>query len=345
MNPPRKHKLRRHGAGLDQSDPDMDLGLDARLLRQRVRIGLGRLAVSWYIGAVALVAATGAGCKGCDGVRSRGDDEMPSLGKVTVTPVAANVRGAKVALDTIPNKVRERVAGSGVFAVAPTARNNRPTANVSITVEILGNGDEADSAVRVRLRVEIRPAGSATARFAEDAAAVGQAPLDEGATRDLAAAYQRLAERTTDDLVSAYLGRQKLWLADESGVAGALASSDADQKVEAIRIVGVKKLRRNLPTIVRLLSDEDEAIRDAALGAVVALGDRSAIKALAESHQMRNTYEMRKVIDAVGSLGGQEARDYLSFVSDNHDDSDIREMAKAALERLVKREPVPSPTR
>jgi hypothetical protein len=86
-------------------------------------------------------------------------------------------------------------------------------------------------------------------------------------------------------------------------------------------------------------------MRDAALGAVVAMGDRSAIKALADSRQMRDSYEMGKVVDAVASLGGQEAKDYLSFVAETHDDPDIRKMANAALLRLKMHEANHVPTR
>jgi hypothetical protein len=52
---------------------------------------------------------------------------------------------------------------------------------------------------------------------------------------------------------------------------------------------------------------------------------------------MRDSYEMSKILDAVAALGGQEAKDYLSFVSETHDDPDVRKVAKAALDRLKKR--------
>ena len=343
----RKDKLHRREAGLDRPDPSIVRGLKTRMLRPLDQGRIGRSGARSCIGALVLVAAFASGCKGCGGASSRGNDERPSLGKVTVAPSSATIRGATIALDTarVSNKVKERLADSGLFAAGPAPADKVPTANVAIAIDILGDGDELDSTVKVRLRVETRPPIPSLARYAEDSAAMGQAPLDAAAKSDVVGAYQRLAERTTDDLVSAYLGRQKLWHADENALAGALASADADLKVEAIRIVGARKLKGQLPAVIRLLSDDDETIRDAALGAVVALGDRSAVKALAESHQMRDTYEMRKVLDAVGSLGGQEAKDYLSFVSENHDDSDIRVMAKAALDRLVKRGASRAPTR
>jgi hypothetical protein len=60
---------------------------------------------------------------------------------------------------------------------------------------------------------------------------------------------------------------------------------------------------------------------------------------------MRDTREMRKVLDAIAALGGQEAKDYLAFVAETHDDEEIRVMAAEALERLRKQAMLEQPTR
>jgi hypothetical protein len=59
---------------------------------------------------------------------------------------------------------------------------------------------------------------------------------------------------------------------------------------------------------------------------------------------MKDGREMRKIIDALAAIGGQEATDYLSFVADAHEDEEIREMAKAALFRLTSKSTVKSTT-
>ena len=46
---------------------------------------------------------------------------------------------------------------------------------------------------------------------------------------------------------------------------------------------------------------------------------------------------MRKIIEAISILGGQEADDYLSFVAATHDDDEIRAEAAAARARLQRR--------
>jgi uncharacterized protein HemY len=47
---------------------------------------------------------------------------------------------------------------------------------------------------------------------------------------------------------------------------------------------------------------------------------------------------MRKIIEAISILGGQEADEYLSFVAATHDDDEIRAEAAAARIRLQRRE-------
>jgi hypothetical protein len=258
----------------------------------------------------------------------------------------ATVKGVRVVLDEarVVASATRFLEQSGVYA-GPQGKASR--AQVSLELDVLGAGsaDNPEIGVKVRLKIEIRPASADTARFAEDTAALGQVRIDDSTSGDLVGAFQRLAERTCNDLLLAYAARQRLWVAGESEVAKALTADDDELRIEAIQICGARKLRRELPTILRFLTDDDEATRDAALGAVVAMGERSAIKALAESRQMRDSYEMRKVLDAVATLGGQEAKEYLSFVAETHDDADIRSMAHAALKRLRRREDHAAPTR
>lgn len=297
--------------------------------------------------ALLIAAAISSGCRQRGGPAS---DDRPVLGKVTVKrSSAAMVRGTSVVLDdgAIARKARDVLAGSGIFFAAEGNDQKPSRADVAITSEILVDdaSRDADVGIKVRLKIEPHPSTTVTVRYAEDTTALGQAPLGETAVAELVPAFQRLAERTTEDLLRAYVARQKLWFAAEPALAQALLSGDADLRVEALRIVGARKLKTQLTAVIRLLSDSDEATRDAALGAVVAMGERSAIKALADSRQMRDSYEMSKVVDAVASLGGQEAREYLSFVAETHDDPDIRKMAEAALARLKTREAKSAPTK
>ena len=76
-------------------------------------------------------------------------------------------------------------------------------------------------------------------------------------------------------------------------------------------------------------------MRDAALGALIAIGDRRAVTALTSTRSLRDRREMRKIIEAIAILRRHEALDYLSFVAATHDDDEIR--AEAARPRRLER--------
>ena len=274
-------------------------------------------------------------------------ESKPSLGPVVVRPIpTVDFRGHGLRLNEgqLVAKVKGLLDHAGLFAEA------RPKqAVVAVNLEVLplteGSGEALEMGVKLRLRMTVRPEGAAPARFGEDSAALGQAPLEARDADQARAAFQRLAERTAGDLVAAYVGRQILWSGNGGQVAAALGSSDNEMRVEALRVIGARKMRDQVPAVLHLLADEDEGVRDAALGTLVALRERGAIKALAESRQMRDAREMRKVLDAIATLGGPEARDYLGFVAETHDDEEIRAMAKAAMDRLSRHPDEGRPTK
>jgi HEAT repeat protein len=108
---------------------------------------------------------------------------------------------------------------------------------------------------------------------------------------------------------------------------------------EAIRMAGTRGLREEVPTLLALLQDDNEATRDAALGALIAMKERRAVTELTRNRSLRDRHEMRKILEAIAILGGDEARDYLSFVAETHDDEEIRKLAADAKVRLDRRSP------
>jgi hypothetical protein len=295
--------------------------------------------VARYLVVMAALLAMPLGCKKKSTPAVDTPLPKPSLGTVSVDRIpAVDFRGESVQIEAtqLAEKVKAMLMGAGIFA-EPGAKQPVVLVGVAATPFAEGSADALEIGIRLRLRMTVRPEGAAEARFLEDAVGVGQAPLATRDVKEAEAAWARLAERTAGDLVSLYVRRQKLWSGGSKEVAAALHAADRERRVEALRVIGGRKLRELLPAVLQLLSDEDEAVRDAALGAVVLLGERSAVKALTESRQLRDLREMRKVLDAIASLGGPEAKDYLGFVAENHDDEEIREMAKSALERMTRR--------
>jgi hypothetical protein len=285
-------------------------------------------------------------CRGCpkDIVSAK---RNPALGAVVVREASSEAsEGLTIKLDEsrLSLKVRKILEEAEIFASQDTTKTS---ANVNLSVEILdGKGGDVDIGAKIRLKVGLRPVvGEGQKHFIDDIEAVGQAPVSREKKDDRQAVLQRLVERIIADVMFAYIRRQKLWEAPEPEIAAILSSDDEDLRIEAMRIVGVRKLHGQVPAVIRLLTDQSESIRDAALGTLVAMRERSSIKALAQSHEMRDAREMRKILDAIASLGGQEAREFLGFVAETHDDEEIREMARAALERLQRRDVMLRPTK
>lgn len=109
---------------------------------------------------------------------------------------------------------------------------------------------------------------------------------------------------------------------------------DAQRLAAAVEIAAVRRLKAAVPALVKLLRHKEPAVADRTIGALVAIGDRRAVKPLTRLSRFSDTEKMAKIIDGIGSLGGKEARDWLELVASGHEDADIRNLAREALERM-----------
>ena len=87
-------------------------------------------------------------------------------------------------------------------------------------------------------------------------------------------------------------------------VHAALVADGGELREEAIRIVGERELREEVPTCSSCWATDDETVRDAALGALIAMRDRRAVSELTQTRSLRDRREMRKIIEAISILGG-----------------------------------------
>jgi hypothetical protein len=123
-------------------------------------------------------------------------------------------------------------------------------------------------------------------------------------------------------------------------------AKDHQRLLTAIDIVALRRARKAVPRLIALLKHRDQRISDRAIGALVALGDRSAVKPLTRLAKFEDTEKLAKLIDGIGALGGAEAKSYLEFVAGGHPDADIRDLAAEALRRTRRmREGASTPAR
>ena len=277
------------------------------------------------------------------------------IGAVTLRDLSASgVLSEPLALAGLQDRLRGRLAQSGLFA-APTDDAGSPSALVRVRGDIAVDGAEVEdkgvARASVRLWLDTRPS-DAPGAIEETLAAEGEQiyPIrrSPGAKRDhpgsgglpeaeKRALFAKLVDRVAVDLVDGFLAREKLRTAPEPAIHAALRADGGDLQEAAIRVAGERQLREEVPALLELLENSSEAVRDAALGALIQIGDRRAVTALTKSRSMRDRREMRKILDAIALLGGDEALDYLSFVAASHDDEEIRGLAAAAKARLERR--------
>lgn len=107
----------------------------------------------------------------------------------------------------------------------------------------------------------------------------------------------------------------------------------------AVDAAARRRLAPAVPELVKLLKHADQRIADRTIGALVSIGDRSAVAPLARLAKFNDTEKLAKLIDGIAQIGGPEARSYLEFVVGGHPDPDIQDMAREALSRMDRTHP------
>jgi HEAT repeat protein len=292
---------------------------------------------------LAVLVALAAGCKRSPPPPAAPPEPpAPALGTISVQDLTADEsrpKGAHIDTGALERRARELMTASRLFAAGGGDGGAQVAARlrVEVALEEVAAGDKAAARAALRLRIDTRPGGVAAPRWTEDVQAGAEAPFKAADAPDRSVLFQKLVTRTLEDLLGGYLARQRLWSGDHAALGAALRADGGELRLEAIHAIGGRKLAAEAPTLLALLEDQDEAVRDAALGALVELRDRRAVPVLARQRSMRDRREMRKILDAIALLGGDEAADYLAFVADGHDDQEIREMAAEARRRLLRR--------
>ena len=132
--------------------------------------------------------------------------------------------------------------------------------------------------------------------------------------------------------------RRRLQVASESDVLGSLESDDLRVRAAAISLIGERKITRGVEPLCRILEEEDnELLVLRAVGALISLGDPSAIDPLIALAKNKHPSFVLQVVFAVGAIGGQTARGYLVTLASGHPVEQVRRGAEDALQELERR--------
>jgi hypothetical protein len=259
-------------------------------------------------------------------------------GPLDVEAIAGVLRRMLVEAGIVRSQTAGDAGAAGAAAGGAASAALRVTGRVGFeAVEV-----EAKGILRcgVALQLTTKPS-DAPGAVNQQLSAAGEQRYDVLPEFDRARLGQRLVERTAADLLGGFLARVKLATATPAQVHAAIVGDGGSLRSEAIQVSGARGLRDEIPTLLTLLHNDDESIRDAALGALIALRERRAVTELTRSRSLRDRHEMRKILEAIAILGGDEANDYLSFVAQSHDDEEIRKLAADAKGRLDRRAKAP----
>lgn len=197
------------------------------------------------------------------------------------------------------------VEAEALFEVDPGRNEGRGTATISIETPAL------DWAVRA-VRSAEGPVKGPTDR----------APLEAALAR----------------AVDAAAGLEALRRAPPQKQKDALSSEDPERLVVAVRALAEHHRHEDVVAIVPLLRHPAGPVREAATGALVVLGDRSAVRALIDADDSSDPLVTIRTLDAVAALGGDEALAYVELLASGHSLETVRRTAHQARRRLLRGE-------
>lgn len=139
----------------------------------------------------------------------------------------------------------------------------------------------------------------------------------------------------------ALLAQEQVRVGDQEAVLSGLRSTDVELVLWALAIVAERGHAVYYDAVVMALHAEEIEVRDRALEALVAIGDRRAVDILGKRAAFDDHLFMAKVVDAVVTLGGPDAITYLEFIASGHPDDELRAQAADGVARLRGAAPAP----
>jgi HEAT repeat protein len=278
-----------------------------------------------------LLALMGAGCKR--------KPAGPILPRVVSIDIADRSRESVLDGQAIAGRAAGALRESNLFEVLEPGVereliNGQQVWRCRIEVGAATDRGGTDAVVKAMADVECGPTGASGSDLLSARALADQPVKGGGSTEER---MRALAGRLVSDTVGLVVRQYRLRIGTTGELLAALKDVDADVRRQAVRAAAWRRERATLPALVALLDDPQDDLRDMALGALTDIADPAAIKPITARVKFSDTDQLRKVIDPVASIGGDEAHAFLEFVGSGSEDPEIRKMAKEALERMDRR--------
>lgn len=242
--------------------------------------------------------------------------------------------------DVLARELGMMLAATDEFAAnaddVPAGRVAAPARLVAtITYDVVDGGPAKGKGIVVAVEAEIE--WQAGDRLAPRENVLVERALAAGDEKRLDALVSELVLASLLQAGKGLVDKEALRQADDADVIAAVGSGDSDRMAWALDLVADRRLVSALDAVVAQLDSGEPAVRDAALRALVALGDARAVGPLVKRADFRDPERMKTIVEAVTAIGGDEAVDFLEMVATGHSDRDMRERAAEGLERLKRR--------
>ena len=116
-----------------------------------------------------------------------------------------------------------------------------------------------------------------------------------------------------------------------------LDSAEPDEQILAARLLARDRVTAAVESIGKLLGDPREHVAEAAAEALGDMGDEGAVPVLIRSMNPRALRSEVRAIEAMARIGGVEASAYLEMTAEGHENPEVRELSRSALERMRKK--------
>jgi HEAT repeat protein len=93
-----------------------------------------------------------------------------------------------------------------------------------------------------------------------------------------------------------------------------------------------------VPSLIARLNDDKQVVVLRAIGALVAIGDRRAVRPLIELTRKRPPQIVSQILYALGSLGGPEAESFLYTLESGAAEEEVRRAAAEAFADLRRKQ-------
>lgn len=225
---------------------------------------------------------------------------------------------------------------------AETREKLRADIRAQLELDDLTQVTESDSEATHLVRVEVAPVLNMETGEDEPGVVVQLRSFSKGAVLEAVGRSQsqgaEFVLESFKDAWSIITTRRHLQVARESDVLAALESGDLRVRSAAITLIGERKIKGGVEPLCRILEEEDnELLVLRAVGALIALGDPSAIDPLIALAKNKDPRFVLQVVFAVGAIGGQTARGYLVTLASGHPVEQVRRGAEDALQELERR--------